>query len=218
MASPSAQLLFVFALAFIALLLFLVYHAEPEPDQAREMAMAAGAMMQAAYFAVRGRIPGRRRESTIRAVLNLNPRSAEQALNGPVSVAWGVRRFLDLAGKPFAEPHDEAVLREMNRFVRLARRLRRHPLLESALNRDLERIGTLRAEERGAALAYTMSHLAHELGEHEDAQGDRALAWFYGLRVAWLWRSLGGWRSPLAYVPRAVSRAAAEVIREVRPR
>ena len=213
--SPSAQLFFLFASFFIALLLTLALQGELDPERARAMAMAAGAMTQAACYAARGRIPTARVDATVRAVLNLNPRGAEHALNGAGSVAWGLRRFLRLAAKPFAEPCDEPVLYEMNRFIRLARRLRRDPRLESGFSRDLQRIGALSFEQRRPALAHAMNRLAQALGEGEGVEGDRALAWLYGLRAAWLWRSLGGWRSPLAYVPRAITRAAVQVVNEV---
>lgn len=217
-ASPSAELFFLFASFFIALLLTLALQGELDPERARAMAMAAGAMTQAACYAARGRIPAGRVDATVRAVLNLNPRGVEQALNGAGSVAWGLRRFLRLAAKPFAEPYDEPVLYEMNRFIRLARRLRRDPLLESGLSRDLLRIGALSTDQRRPALAHAMNRLARALGEKEGVEGDRALAWLYGLRAAWLWRSLGGWRSPLAYVPKAITRAAVQAVNEVIPR
>ncbi|MEJ2643845.1 MAG: hypothetical protein P8180_02755 [Gammaproteobacteria bacterium] len=212
--SPVLPVLLLLMALAVALLGPLFVRSEPDPDRARAMAMAAGAMIQAARYAVRGRIPSARRDSTVRAVLNINPCCLEQAFNGPGGVAWGVRRYLGLATKQFREPQDEPVLQELERFMRLARRLRRHPTLEPALRRDLQRIGTLHPDERTPALVQTMNRVAAELGEHEHVAGDRALAWFYGLRVAWLWRSLGGWHSPASHVPRAVNRAALDIIRK----
>lgn len=213
--SPSAQVFFIIVPVFVAILAALGRHPHIEPEHARALAMAAGAMTQAARYAVRGKIPSARRAATIGAVLNVTPRSLEQAFNGSRGVAWGMRQFLNLTSKQFSEPRDEPVLRELNRFVRLARRLHRRPPLESALRRELERIGTLDACEHDASLQATMGWLVHQLGEREDAKGDRALAWMYGLRVAWLWRSLGGRRSPVCYVPRAVTRAAHSAIHDV---
>lgn len=185
-----------------------------DPGHAREMAMAAGALVQAGWFAAGGHIPCSRREAVVRSILTRAPHTVSEAVCGPRSVRPGLKTFLHFAHNTFAEPAEMPMLLEMRRFLRMASRLRRRQELLECLADGLRQATRLEREDAVGRLAALMTDLAAALGEREAAAGDRAIAWLYGLRAAWLWQSLGGRGIPTAYAPPHLCRAASQLLKE----
>lgn len=177
----------------------------PNDDEC-DRALCAAAMVQAAWYDIRCRMPDTLREEAVRSILRFDAVSVENTLGGRHSLQFGLRGYLRLAELFVAGYRDTLVLNTISDYLHAARRLRgrRYEVQRSSLFdalREAQLLADKELQSRLAELARSLP-VRPRTRQRTFSSDDSALIWLYGIRAAWLWYEIGGGYSPFFPVSR----------------